>query len=124
MTDREKLIELAQRCEKAEGLDRELDAGIAMEVYLRREGMCIGLSEKDALKTLPSLTDNRYTASIDAAMTLIGGHRLRGFGEREDGSWSAGLVSREHHGHVGVATAATGPLAICAAALRALAGGG
>jgi hypothetical protein len=102
------LLELAERCEKATGPDRELDE----------------LIDKAALPHEwaneffdPSRHDlPRYTALLDAAMTLV----------PEEAWWSvmrapcaegydAEVASDDHR------RAATPALALCAAALRALA---
>jgi hypothetical protein len=68
----EGLIELAGRCEKATGPDRELDAKIAPLTGLRfvDEGHPLGrccYDEHGHRVPLPA-----YTASLDAAMSLVG----------------------------------------------------
>jgi hypothetical protein len=128
------LLELAERCEQATGPDRELDAEIAEasgnvpEDYQRathygeprpyfwhkfeREGEIIPL---------------RYTASLDAAMTLVP-EGLEGRVEWRTGKgmhpayasmWGCGArdIDRHDNGH-----GKTPALALCAAALRARAG--
>lgn len=66
--DRQALLDLAARCEAAEGPDRELDAEIAFatgwathalhkQEWLRPDGVVCGLPE--------------YTASLDAATSLV-----------------------------------------------------
>lgn len=56
-----KYLELAERCEKASGPDRELDKAVALAVYGPEHCRYI---------EVPA-----YTSSIDAAMTLAGGLR-------------------------------------------------
>jgi len=122
------LLELAERCEKAIWPDRELDAAIGYAVA----------PEKASIHYRPV-----YTASIDAAMTLVpedfilGNLRQRtryeladalqnSVDEREHREWTAYIHPQTnertfrigprhfHHGD-----AATPALALCAAALRA-----
>jgi len=81
--DRDKLVALAARAEAATGADRELDAEIAYAICWRWEGWEEGdlRIEERALDQRVSAVLNRhnsiwqnlprYTASIDAAMTLI-----------------------------------------------------
>jgi hypothetical protein len=107
------LLELASRCEAATGPERELDIAI---------GQAVG--------TWPAAPNTfkfpkRYTASLDAAMTLV----PEGWGycieqERPSRAPEACLSppDSEPWGHGSIdAEAATAPLAIVAAALRALA---
>lgn len=105
------LLELAARCEAAEGPDRELEHAIADAVIgpvkpPYRRGFCFS-----------------YTASVDAAMMLVPeGWHLFSLGETRfmlGGPWLAQLddwqeIPARHH-----ATAATPALALCAAALKA-----
>lgn len=114
------LIALAERVERAEGLDRELDAEIAPLKGLRRvdEGQPIGrvwYDHRGHGVPLPA-----FTASIDAAMTLAG--------ERE---WSVSHFGSGHQAGAEVwfhadeqskcSEAATPSLALTAASLRAIA---
>jgi hypothetical protein len=130
MTDRSTLLELAERCEKATGPDRALDEAIARVVSWRPDGLTA--SEKyppwwfaDAFG-MP-----RYTASLDAAMTLAMPHwwwnasaplseAAYGWSREDQRQPRAGFEMIGEPYSVG-ARAATVPLAICAAALRALA---
>lgn len=98
------LIELAERCEKAEGPDRELD------LCIMRYAENIGGAAENA---------KHYTASIDAALTLVP-EGLQFYLSRGDYA-TAATVGREQEWH---ATAATPALALCAAALRARAAQG
>jgi hypothetical protein len=109
-TDRsESLIALAERCEKATGPNRELDWAIHVAIH----------PDKVTVKRSHHyLYDEQYTASLDAAMTLVPevwepwdlnkGQRWHFSLKRQGGKYP--IVD----GH-----ADTWPLAICAAALRA-----
>ena len=121
---------LIERIEKSEGADRELDGAIALSL-----GWTLQKMKGDARPYYrkPGATQyyNRaeppaYTASIDAAMTLVPEHSLFTVRTLWDDSKTAGLavVSRyegerrfwmgEHQ-----SVAATPALALCAAALKA-----
>lgn len=114
MTDRAALIALAERCEAATGPDRGLDA----EMHFRiTDGVGCGMAQ-DA----PA-----YTASIDAALMLVPKRRPDGlhlhitkigYPSGIDRS-TASIFDEETH--VTSASASTPALAICAAALRAMA---
>jgi hypothetical protein len=132
---REALLVLAARAEAAEGPDRELDAEIMValksETYLTARLYRIGElaaagagPDSDWRNAIILFQDVPYTASLDAAMTLVPDDLFptidfvtkrvwirdaKGF----DVAWG------EAHGF-----AATVPLSICAAALRARAGDG
>lgn len=115
------LLELAERCKKATGPDRELDAEIAKSLgwpnvrYYSANGGIFS-KENDEMRPVPE-----WTASIDAALTLVpeGWAVLLAFSEQrsvcdvhtnplgQEGTWPA---------H---STAATPALALCAAALKA-----
>lgn len=72
MPKEEALIELAERCEKATGPDRELDQELfdllwplrSLNGLTWREGGTRGILTSDALTP-------RYTSSLDAAMSLV-----------------------------------------------------
>lgn len=105
--DRDELLALADRCEAATGADTELDALI----YMRAD------AENGSFET-------RYTASLDAAMTLVEVDeywRLGNDGEGPDPADFKATVT-SHDGvadmHFHDAVAATPALALCAAALR------
>lgn len=106
MTDltREGLVELAGRCEQVSGPDRALDCLIGDAIGARTRNGVINVSAT-------------YTASLDAAMTLV-----------PEGLWAEGSLSSpgqlEVHGPctydpLGKGWAATPALALCAAALKA-----
>lgn len=120
MTEAASLIELAERVEAATGRDRELDALIHIEAGLAegntvafKTGWCAGSETNPRPVEAPA-----YTASIDAAMSLV----------PEGWMWVGGS-SPTHNAGMAVtrdgtqdgfdARAATPALALCAAALRA-----
>lgn len=125
--------ELAELCEKATGPDRELDAAIAVSVlgfYVaepRYEGAppAYGYVDMDGSRIEPGHGGKQlirdFTASIDAAMTLI---REPFFFARLDytNEWLCWIGERGE-GWTRIATtsrgAVTPALALCAAALRA-----
>lgn len=108
------LLELAERVEAATGPDRELDRDIASAVHLKQ----LTYSSPEWIK------DPEFTASIDAAMTLVPEGWTRTV------KWSV-----ENEGYALVydpavpddssiyALGKTAALALCAAALRAHASG-
>lgn len=102
-----KLLELAERCEKASGPDRELDAQIAAAFHLKQ----LTYQSPEWIK------DPEFTASLDAAMTLV----PEGWEwalENTGGDTFGPFVAK--FGQLRDIEAKTLPLAICAAALRAL----
>lgn len=113
MTD---LLKLAERCEQATGPDRELDYAIADAALGSikppfRRGYC-----------------ERYTASLDAAMTLVPEETRWPWNVTIATAYRSVSVIPNHGDSYGVndpfcghsrGKAATVPLAICAAALRA-----
>jgi hypothetical protein len=123
------LLQLAERCEKAVGPNRELDVHIALEVgtaeladgYTPEQVFGIGCHAYDGLA---------YTASLDAAMQLVP-EGWQGEGLYWWSGCPAGCVLVQTHfadgqwvretGFLGrvKADAATSALALCAAALRA-----
>lgn len=130
------LLELATRCEAATGPDRELDELISAAVEgAVREVQSDG---RTAYHTIDGsrwvsirVPDPGYTASLDAAMTLVPeGFRLFCLGEARymtrNPAYSAQLeiwtskdgVDGSDRRSIGVAN--TAALALCAAALRAL----
>lgn len=115
--DRSKLLELAERCEQATGPDRELNIALLPLVGLRfvDEGHPIGevcYEQNNHAVPMP-----RFTASLDAAMTLV----PEGF------AWEAGFCEGKHAASVSsngnrmpdATICATVALALCAAALKA-----
>lgn len=124
------LEELAERIEKLDGPDREVDAEIAVSVLgMERDGpMFFGKDEDFVLeRDYYSLEGSHrelpaFTASLDAAMTLVPeGWDFRA--ERFDAKKACAAVwLRGWHDDTKLDTEASTPaLALCAAALRALA---
>jgi hypothetical protein len=124
------LLELAERCEKATGPDRELDAAIACYAPIcqadyvlsanpsKRRGMVTRHFDGGGHGTFVC---NSYTASLDAAMTLANGYggEVTFF---KDGTAKAFLW--QPYPMAIEAKAATPALALCAAALKARAANG
>jgi hypothetical protein len=128
----DKLNELADRCEQATAPDRELDAAIARAIGFG----CVAQDHQapgdhwtawkgKQFRSGPWEPLKLYTASLDAAMTLVPeGHRLVRLAEEEgvtERPWHIRLVEREgRFGRLGyLGDANTPALAICAATLRA-----
>jgi hypothetical protein len=120
---REEIIALAERCEKATGPDRELDAQIWVAVTpacTRRELRGIHKATgKEQIIDETREPDGRLiivpavTASLDAAMTLV----PEGWGYSI--CPTSALLTRSTSDHGVMARAATPALALTAAALRA-----
>lgn len=102
---------LAARCEQATGPDRRLDRDIS-------EALDIGPIYKLRGKIGASWPD--YTASLDAALTLVPeGWRVRDFGDWED-RWLITLMNEDTGEEVKArADAGLPALALCAASLKA-----
>ena len=125
-TDRAALLmDLADRCEKATGPDRELDA----RIYILTAGG--SAADADYAATDPDVTCKppRFTASLDAALTLVPEcadwllrSRCSNFQNGFYAHIMQGDVNRAGR-TLGECFAATPALALCAAALRALASG-
>ena len=120
MTDKAAILALAERCEAATVPDSWLDREIAVASgqFIRlsrdRDGMLASVGRPNEF----SYYKPDYTASIDAALTLM----PEGFVKREIRFFAAGgckvsMFDKHSLGQVG--KAATEALAICAAALRA-----
>ena len=118
------IIALAERCEAAEGPDRELDAEIALVVGasggnpIKSPG-CAGWLVGSATNPSP-VKALEYTASLDAAMTLVPVKSLWSVCDMEEGPfaqvirlWDRERYFRSH--------AATPALALTASALKAIA---
>jgi hypothetical protein len=114
MTNPATLLALAERCEQAAGPDRELDAEIS--VVVGRHETHVERRSDGTTKLLPWRGDGtgsynidcrRYTASLDAAVTLV--------------PEGCGWMAMNNASKVGVwpSHGATPALALCAAALRA-----
>ncbi len=131
--DRDKLLELALRCEAATGADREID----VEIEARKIDAKTGLAdcsfptvEKWVAAALQyGWNVPRYTASLDAAMTLVPeGWTVANLSQSDTKGWWAelrqGLLSSYDKVVFGKQlNNATPALALCAASLRALAEG-
>jgi hypothetical protein len=121
------LLQLAERCEKAVGADRELDKAIAVAlgahtITLDSGGRGMMLFESSG-GPLPL-----WTASLDAAMQLVpnayywsaGTIAQEGYEHYDDMDFGwAQVVHRERSNHIDCEAAATPALALAAAALRA-----
>ena len=124
------LLRLAELCEKAEGADRELDA-LAYFVRagidpIRRDGALWASSgDHDGQSYLVMYAGKpgtvrdfvpRYTASLDAAMTLVPEGWSKSVMDADNGDALAELWTYTANAET---RAKTWPLALCAAALRA-----
>jgi hypothetical protein len=122
------LMELAKRLEAATGPDRELDGGIAALDHPEVQCVTIGPDHRredwvyiDRSTAAPSSRPvPRFTASLDAAMSLVPeGWRVRDFGDWED-RWLLTLMNEDTCETVESRSGRGRPaLALCAAALRA-----
>jgi hypothetical protein len=128
------MLALAERAEKATGPDRELDAAIAVAVCWRWEGWSEGdlaVEEAAARSGMAYVADRvrnstnsiwrllpAYTASLDAAMTLVPEGEDYAIERVGGGHWCSVDANGERQPCVGAATPA---LTLCAAALRSLA---
>jgi hypothetical protein len=133
------LLALAERCEAATGIDREIDKSIwvmlgkclhSRTTYERVQGDsghtcddCGADSWGNLGKFGQRLHDGvpAYTASLDAAMTLLTERmRLRGFGEGKSGVWVADIAERDYGRRcIAIGSAVTPALALTAACLKA-----
>lgn len=128
-----KLLKLAERCEAAEGPDRELDGAIdrllndrpsdrdyhAAENAIWHVDNCSGLAVRGDGFARDSFCAADYTASLDAAITLVPeGWRISSFRQYLTPTKHTRIMlqrwSDTEHGK-----ASTDALALCAAALRA-----
>lgn len=114
----DKMAELIERVERASGPDREIDLAIARvmgTIVLQRNFSDTGNHET---------THWEYTASIDAAMTLVPeGWKLRQMNFSapcaDDRKWHLSLYGGSVGEDCFVGRGATPALALCAAALKA-----
>jgi hypothetical protein len=126
------MLELAARCEAATGPDRELDIAMLPLIGLRfvDEGHPIGRVCYDSNNQATVMP--RFTASIDAALTLVPEGSLFTTRTLWDRDKVAGFASISRYELAGPddqlrrywmdehqSNAATPPLALCVAALRA-----
>lgn len=127
MTQAKDLIALAERVEKAEGPDRELNDAIADALFSGKRRNCIkGLSDKEGGSWMWEQNGHvqtalRYTASIDAAMMLAGKDKNWGLEGWEDSYNNQFVYECWVQGSPRVKGMKTPALALTAAALRALA---
>lgn len=128
--NKEEVREIADACEKASGPDRELDALICAAfrvgteyswAYTNYPAWIGGSDGRVSLeKNGPSFEAPAYTASLDAAMTLVPGGWRESYGRREDGTCIAWCHPPRMSNRIGKhGDAATPALAMSAAALRA-----
>lgn len=112
-TKAEVLLELADRCEKATGPDRGLDIAIYRALsYIGHHGW--HPMDRDAAP--------RYTACLDAALTLVPEGSLWSVCDMEHGPFAQVIRPMPGGGFVDGLTSAASDrpaLALCAAALRA-----
>jgi hypothetical protein len=95
MTNERAQTELAERCEKATGPDFKIDCEIERLIFDNHQGMM-----------------RSFTASLDAAMTLVPEEAATDWSLIGGTRWQAEVADE-------LADAATPALALCAAALRA-----
>lgn len=144
--NKQDLIALAERVEKAEGPDRGLDCLIAVEVDWRPDEWEPGdrtvreMAERNGIEWVFARSQSgfvprllpRYTASLDAAMTLVlegcGYEVASAYSDERDPSRHFYRLSGRFNARVYLAAggsfevnAATPPLALTAASLRAIA---
>lgn len=123
MTDRSKLLALAEAVEKLSGADREVDAEIALSLGLvgdntvaHASGWCVGGRDQPQLSPA-------YTASLDAAMTLVPdictANLMMGKGRPNAVQVHHFLPGALIPNKQSIASAATPALALTAASLRA-----
>lgn len=148
LDERDALLTLAERCEKAEGPDRDIDGWIAVLIDPDRQVIVdlepgrfprtpiygptrLIMEQVGGKEGADYLVAATYTASLDAAMTLVpegwlfsitrcpgqpAEAALVEFRERDGKHWhGSGMVDTKR------VKAATPELALCAAALRAIA---
>lgn len=129
--DREQLLEVAERVEKATGPDPVIDAEIHIALG-RSDGRHIAtITGFCAAEGIPAIPAPAYTSSLDAAMQLVpeGWHAAK-LGERLDdgdrtrrtysGAWGARLHLTENRlRNLAYGSAPTAALALTAACLRA-----
>lgn len=119
------LLKLAERCEQAEGPDREID----VHIWIALSGA--SAADVEAIMTCMRLSLNvercpLFTASLDAAMTLLPERHSWEAGNCGEGlrPWATVTMPSSTGGWQFSGDAITVPLALCAAALRARAATG
>lgn len=132
MSDRAEALEMAERCEKAAGPDRDIDWDIEEAVG---EWKNLGGARKQhktsgEVKSGYIEPQGAYTAIIDAALTLVPeGWDSIEIRRTDDGEWHVGLAGNDMHlmaedpdeFYVEAASCKSAALALAAAALRATA---
>ena len=109
--------ELIERLEKATGPDKALDGELARAAGLERFYSFVGggWMDGDTIVELP-----RYTASIDAALTLVGPTQSWvAHGPWTNGRYCAGVAQTIGGAWDDDQTGATAAIALCIAALKA-----
>lgn len=126
--DKGGLLALAERCEQATGPDRELESAIVKAIHPGAKVLTteIGKGKFTFAGGFFRLDDFRYTASLDAAITLVPeGWRVVSIGEEafddEPQPFVVSLCQRAGRFGAGATRgrATAFALALCAAALRA-----
>lgn len=101
MSDNSELLALAERCEQAMGPDRKLEIEIGH------------IAHPNAMIT------REYTASLDAALTLVPEGFVTNLGNDTGAAWAhVWSDGPDYDGMIPGSRAVTMPLALCAAALR------
>lgn len=107
--DKQKLLELAERCEQATGPDRELDYAIFK-----------AMARKDAPNHWRPNDGDFFTASLDTALTLVPEGCVWNAGNDTGAAWAhVWTDGPDYDGMIPGSRAVTPALALCAAALRA-----
>ena len=120
MKDKQELIALAERVEKLEGPDAKVNADILRALGWTEHGFVAFTPSGHKAMVIPD-----YLGSIDAAMLLVPegwewqADTLTMGAERDKHAWFR--LHRPDYGEQFEAEAATPALALCAAALRAIA---
>lgn len=120
ITDKARLLELADAVERASGPDQRLDCLIENAAGLAKfeRDPRVGFGDADYNRVSPK----PFTASLDAAMTLVEGHAvLITLSEIKGDGMPHCVLGNTGTSELFEAVADTMPLALTAAALRALA---
>ena len=132
MTRADELLGLAERVEALTGPDREVDAEIAVAVSGDKGAWVVGPSPQSVFAHQPGwyrTSDDKshqappFTASLDAAMSLVPKDRRVSIVQLPDGAWGAAMLVLEpsQADPCLIQDAKSAALALTAAALRALA---
>lgn len=113
------MTDLIARLTAATGPDVELDAAIEMALNPGATGLVVGLMNPVQIAAGERVKPPTYTRSIDNALTAVpDGWRLRFLERRSSGFWEAGIEVIEEEDELS-RIAASAPLAICIAAMKA-----